>query len=260
MPNLVSFEWEDNVEKIRMREVADNQDVWSVLAANTAVEKVIIEEVDSRTAWDILSNLVIFEYNMWLCLWDADTWDAGSSLPRDCSRLVAMLSERCPRLQELYLQLTPDLEPPNLGDSLFTTQWRDLRAVRLEGIASTPAAVVSFFSTHPSLRRVRFDEWFGCCAFPDDFDDFYWDSPIALPLALPPGILPNLESLHCVPIHAIDIIQSILSKSIGSTDPTLSISVDVELRTEDHEIAALEEVIFFMKGLPQLSLWKTAKT
>ncbi|KAI0038385.1 hypothetical protein FA95DRAFT_1613429 [Auriscalpium vulgare] len=74
MPNLVSFKWEDNVGKIRIRKVADNQDVWSVLAANTAVEKVIIEEVDSRTVWDSkifsLSNLVIFKYNMWFSLWE----------------------------------------------------------------------------------------------------------------------------------------------------------------------------------------------
>ncbi|KAI0038386.1 hypothetical protein FA95DRAFT_1613430 [Auriscalpium vulgare] len=71
---------------------------------------------------------------------------------------------------------------------------------------------------------------------------------------LPPGIrvLPNLESLRCIPVDAIDILQSILlSKLTGNTEPTLSLFVDVVPRgTYDRDIAALEELISVIKGLP----------
>ncbi|KAI0044905.1 Maf1-domain-containing protein [Auriscalpium vulgare] len=256
MSNLILLEWEDSdANTVIANEETDNQDVWSALAT-TPVERLVILENGGCAIWYSqvfsVSNLVIFDYTTEIMDWGGDP-----PVSPDCSQLVALLRDRCPRLQELFLQFTSHPEdgfaPPNLGETLFTTQWRDLRAVRLQNVASTPAAVASFISAHPSLRSLWIDDWFGCSSlFHDNFEYPSWDPTIALRLPLPPGVLPNLESLHCAPVQATSIIRSILSSDPAGrmTDSTLSVSVNVAPHLGDGGIEDLEEFISIMKDLP----------
>ncbi|KAI0041186.1 hypothetical protein FA95DRAFT_1565651 [Auriscalpium vulgare] len=257
MSNLILFEWEDiGFNEIMAHEEPDKQDIWSALAT-TPVERLIISEDSGCVIWYSqvfsVSNLVIFDYTTEVMVWGAEP-----PVSPDCSQLVALLRDRCPRLQELFLQFTAHPEegfaPPNLGETLFTTQWRDLRAVRLQTVASTPAAVASFISAHPGLRSLWIDDWFGCSEsslLPDNFQ-YNWENTIALRLPLPPGALPNLESLHCAPVQATGIIRSILSSDPAGrmTDSTLSVTVNVRPHLGDGGIEDLEEFILFMKDLP----------
>ncbi|KAI0044302.1 hypothetical protein FA95DRAFT_284445 [Auriscalpium vulgare] len=249
MSNLVLFDWKaPTSNKIVAQNEPDKEDM-SSLAVMTSLDVIVISESDRCTVCNSqlfsLSNLTVFDYTTEICI--------DSSTPPDCSRLVTMLKNRCPGLEELYLRFEADFHSgvgfaaPNLGDSLFAARWRRLMAVGLKHVASTPAAVVSFLAAYPSLRRVHLDEWFGCRPLPDDFEDFDWHSTIALRLALPPGVLPNLKTIHCIPGHATDIVRSILST--GGAHVTLTISVDVTL-AYGMDLAALDEFISLMKALP----------
>ncbi|KAI0044316.1 hypothetical protein FA95DRAFT_285875 [Auriscalpium vulgare] len=253
MSNLVLFDWQAAIpNKIVAHNEPDKQDVWSSLAAITSLDGIVVSESDRCPMWDSqlfsLSNLTVFDYTTSISL--------GPSTPPDCSRLVAMLRDRCPGLEELYLRFTArffaenGFSAPDLGESLFTARWPNLTAVGLKCVVSTPAAVVSFLAAHPGLRRVHMDKWFGCRRpLSDDFEDFDWDSPIALRLALPRGVLPDLETLHCIPRHAIDIVRTILSSPATGGAGALTISVDVA-RQAGMDDAALDEFVSVMKDLP----------
>ncbi|KAI0044306.1 hypothetical protein FA95DRAFT_1562367 [Auriscalpium vulgare] len=250
LSNLVLFDWKaPTSNKVVAHSEPDKQDIWSSLATITSLNVIAISEWDRCPVWGsqlfTLSHLTVFDYTTEMCI--------NSSTPPDCTRLVTMLKDRCPGLEELYLRFESDFHsgvgfaPPDLGESLFTARWSHLMAVGLKRVASTPAAVLSFLAAHPSLRRVHVDEWFGCRPLPDDFEEFDWHAPVALRLVLPSGVLPNLETLHCIPGHATDIIQSILSsQATGGAGVTLAISVDLSIRYDD----TLDEFISVTKELP----------
>ncbi|KAI0044307.1 hypothetical protein FA95DRAFT_1608643 [Auriscalpium vulgare] len=252
MSNLVLFDWKaPTSNKIVAHNEPDKQDVWSLLAAITSLDVIVISELDRCTVWNSqifsLSNLTVFDYTTEFCI--------DSYTPPDCSRLVTMLKDRCPGLEELYLRFEAPFHfglgfaPPYLGESLFTARWRHLIAVGLQSVASAPAAVVSFLAAHPSLRWVHIDEWFGCRHFPDDFKDFDWHPHIAQRLALPQGVLPNLETLHCIPGHATDIVRSILPSQATGGGMPLTISVDLSIQFGKDD-ATLDEFVFLMNELP----------
>ncbi|KAI0041684.1 hypothetical protein FA95DRAFT_1565136 [Auriscalpium vulgare] len=208
LKNLVAVTWSSRARRFNATETeTDMEDLWMVLASSCPnLTRLHVKEYFPRFIWSQsnifnLSNLTFVEYET-----DIFGLEPGTAA---CEAFGGMLRERCPGLKTLIIRFVfvafSGDPPPLIGQSILSGRWADLEHVKLENVACYPPDAETFLAAHPNIRHLDIDAWFGCPPLPIISEAV--DNICELPLTLPPGALPKLETLVCQTGHAADILS-----------------------------------------------------
>ncbi|KZT25461.1 hypothetical protein NEOLEDRAFT_1178261 [Neolentinus lepideus HHB14362 ss-1] len=154
-----------------------------------------------------------------LTLTTAAFYNVGTE-PSDTAPLVPMLTEHCPDLQSLDLNLGKyyGVTDPRAGRLLQDAKWRSLRVLHMKGMSCNAADLSKFLCCHPTIEDLQLPE-----AMPGPT----WDSVVLVDDALP-----NLHVLKCHSPTAAALLKN--PKALRCLRILSGIDLDDTVEMEDY--------------------------